>query len=118
EAVFLSGVTAVLDGSDVSLDTGKRRIVTRHEIPDEARRLALGDAEYVVQHEDLSVDVGPGADAYDRHLERAGNGCAYLVRYALQQHDVRTRRFERLRVSNHLVRHLALAALDFETPDL
>jgi hypothetical protein len=60
-----------------------------HEIAHEARLAPGSDVQHVVSDENLTVGIGTGTDADDRHVQLRGNGFAECCRDALQQHDVR-----------------------------
>src|SRR5688572_27015444 len=76
EFMFRPRVGLALHGLDVLLQGVEIRTGAVHEILHEARLAARGDVEHVVQHQDLAVGVGPGADADHRHFERLGDALA------------------------------------------
>src|SRR3989440_5118030 len=118
EAVFGRGVFALLHGAHVPLQG--LEVVARavHEIAHEARLAPGGDVQHVVGDQDLTVGVGTGADADDRHVQRRGDGLAECRRDALQQHDVRTGRFQPPRLLQQARRGFALAPLHPKAPVL
>ena len=81
-------VAAVLDRLHVCQNRGERRIVTLLEISYESRRTPERDPEHVVQHENLSIDVRPGANTDNGHVELLGHRLPEFVRHAFEQHDV------------------------------
>ena len=67
--MFLSRIGSILDRCDVCLDSSKLRVAAVHEVLDESRRAALRNAESVVEHEYLAVDLGARANSDDRGLD-------------------------------------------------
>src|SRR5262249_15116658 len=61
ERVLLGRITAVFDGEHVGTQSVEHGIAAAHEVLHEARHPPLGDAEDVVEHEDLPIDRGAGA---------------------------------------------------------
>src|ERR1700687_1689026 len=118
KAVFRRRILAGFDGLHVARDRGLWRIAAGHEIAHETRFSARSDIQNIVQHQYLAVGVGPGADADHRHLESLGNAAAERGRNALQQHQIRARRFERQRVLEHAAGGLVVAPLDAKTAGL
>src|SRR5688572_33207488 len=118
EAVLLGGIAAILDGSHVRAYGVERRVTAHHVVLHEARHPALRDAEHVVQHEDLAVDPGTGADADDGHLHCVANRGAERRRHALEQQSVGARALELARIFDHALRGLLLASLYPEAAQL
>ena len=107
-------VTAVLNRLDVGLQSSKRRVVPLLKIPDESRRLALGNIEDVVQHQDLTVDVRACTNAYDRHVESIFHGLPDFVGNTLKQDDVSSGILQLLCRLNHLAGLIGLTTLHLE----
>ena len=111
-------VTSVLDRLDVGLQSSKRRVVTLLKIPDESRRLALGNIEDVVQHQDLTVDVRACADTYCRHVKSIFHGLPNLIGNALEQDDVSSGILQLLCRLDHFTSVICLATLHLESTEL
>ena len=84
-------IRPLLDRRDVSFECGQRRVVSLLKILHEPRRPAHRDAENVVKHQYLAVDMRTSADTDDRHVERRRHGLAQFVGHAFEQHDIRAR---------------------------
>src|SRR5256885_16522982 len=76
KAVFGRWVFALLHGAHVLLQ--RLEIIARpvHEIAHESRLAPGGNIEHFLGDEDLTVGIGAGADADDRHLQGPGDRLA------------------------------------------
>ena len=111
-------VTAVLNRLDVGLQSSKWRVVPLLKIPDESRRLALGNIEDVVQHQDLTVDVRACTDAYDRNVEGIFHGLPDFVGNTLEQNNVCSGILQLLCRLDHFASMIGLATLHLESTEL
>jgi len=77
-------ITVIFDCLDVSPYRIERRGAPGLKIAHKPRRATLRDVEYVVQHENLPIDIGTRADAYNRYLERVPDVLAEFIRDTFQ----------------------------------
>ena len=70
--------------ADRAVDTG----LALHEVFRKFRFLADGNVEHILQYENLAVDVGPGANADHRDIERRGDFRGQVCRHAFQQQQI------------------------------
>ena len=112
-----AGIFLRLHGLRICFDRFERAVAAGEEIFRELRFAARGDIEHVVEHENLPVRIGARADADDGYVQLFGNVLAERRRNAFEQHDIRTRPFERLSVAEHALGGLVLPALHAEAAD-
>ena len=79
---------------------------------DKLRRCAVAEAQQVVQHQNLSVAVGPGADADGRNAEPLRHPRGQLARNSFQHQGKRTGIFESLGILDDTVRIFQVLPLD------
>ena len=108
-------ITVILDRLDVRLYRLEWRCVFHLKITYESGRAALGNVEYVVQYENLAVDIRTCTNADDRHFERISYRLTQLVGNTLQQHDVGTRILQTRRGPDHFFGFLRFPALHAKT---
>src|SRR5690606_2835438 len=86
--VLRPGESTALNGVDIGADGGKHTALPLHEIVRELRPLTRRDAQDVLQHQNLTVTAGTGANADDRNAQLARQPRAELGRHALDQDQV------------------------------
>ena len=100
--MFSRRVEALLHFLNVVLHCRADIAALRQEVLGELRRMAAGDAEGVVHHQDLAVGAVAGADADDRNGQRFGDLARQLGRHAFQHQQLNTGQFQILRVLQQL----------------
>ena len=108
-------VTAVFDRLDVGLQSSEWRIVPLLKIPDESRRLALGNIEDVVQHQNLAIDVRACTNSDNRHFENICHSLPDFARNTLEQDNVSSGILQLLCGLNHFASVLGLTTLHLES---
>lgn len=88
--MFRRRVAAVLDGLNIGLDRGKRRIVPLLKVLHETWRAPRSDIEDVIKDENLPIDIRARSDSDDRNLQRLRRREPNFIRNALQQHNIRS----------------------------
>ena len=111
-------VAAILDGLHEGLQRGQRRIVTLLEVLHESGRTTDRDAERVVEHEDLTINVWTGTDADDGHTQLVGHGLAELIRHTLEQYNIGPGVLQLFAGREHFLGAVRLPALNPESAQL
>ncbi|MNL45421.1 hypothetical protein D3C87_1680670 [compost metagenome] len=101
------------DFADVSTQCRVNAFLAGHEVLYEFRYAASdGQAQHVVQDQNLAVGAIAGANADHGDFHRLGNFFGQLARYTFEQQHGRAGLFQRNRVGAHLPRLVFVTALD------
>ncbi len=116
--MFGSRIGFLLDCPNVSLDRLKRRLLTLHEILHKPWRAPLRDIQYVIQHQNLAIDLWTGSNSDDRYFSIVSNCFANFVGNTFQQQQICPCPLQLPGTLDHLLGFLGIPTLHFESADL
>ncbi len=110
-------ISSLLHCLNVSFDRVERRLSTRHEILNEARRAPLRNIQNVIKNQDLAIDVRAGSDSNDRYFSLIGNCLPDFIRNAFEQQQVCSCFLQFPGALDHLFGLFGFPALHFKPAD-